>query len=248
MSLRFHEIAEQQHRILNPFSEVQLALLGEICQIQHGMQQIDLCCGKGEMLCSWSAKYGLAGVGVDISPVFLRAAHQRAAELQCQERVTFVEADAGSYPIESNSYDIVSCIGATWIGNGLTGTLELMRPALRDRESLLLVGEPYWIETPPDEAYAAVVDGDREMYTSLAGTHERIEAAGFELVEMVLADQQGWDRYVARQWIAISNWLRNHADDPDAAALWQWNEKEKHAYLTYGRRYFSWGVFVLRQR
>jgi hypothetical protein len=48
--LRFHEIAEAQHRILNPFSEEKLMLLGEICRLQPGMAQLDLCCGKAELL------------------------------------------------------------------------------------------------------------------------------------------------------------------------------------------------------
>jgi cyclopropane fatty-acyl-phospholipid synthase-like methyltransferase len=54
MSLRFHEIAEQNHRILNPFTEEKLMLLGEICELEPGMRQLDLACGKGEMLSRWA--------------------------------------------------------------------------------------------------------------------------------------------------------------------------------------------------
>ena len=154
MSQRFYEIAEGRHRILNPFTDAQLQLLGEICGVHAGTLQLDLCCGKGEMLCRWSARFGLTGTGVDISPVFLRAARERAQELGCGDRVSFVEGDAATYPIPAGEFDIVSCIGATWIGGGLIGTLELMRPGLRDQDSLLLAGEPYWIDEPPPEAYA----------------------------------------------------------------------------------------------
>lgn len=95
------------------------------------MQQLDLCCGKGEMLCQWSAQAGLRGIGVDISLVFLEAARQRAVELDCANRITFVEADARMYAITPGAFDIVSCIVATWIGNGLVGTLKLMRRRAR---------------------------------------------------------------------------------------------------------------------
>src|SRR5690242_1575905 len=81
VSLHYHEIAERHHRILNPFTEDQLLLLADICQLRPDLRQLDLCCGKGEMLCRWSARSGLVGVGVDISAVFLAAARQRAAEL-----------------------------------------------------------------------------------------------------------------------------------------------------------------------
>jgi SAM-dependent methyltransferase len=247
VSLRYHEIAERHHRILNPFTEDQLLLLADICRLRPDLRQLDLCCGKGEMLCRWSAQSGLTGVGVDISSVFLAAARQRAAELHVEDRLTFVEADAGTYAVPAGAFDIVSCIGATWIGNGLIGTLKLMRPALRDRNSLLLVGEPFWIDEPPDEAYALIVDGDREAYTTLAGTHERIESAGLELVEMVLADHRGWERYVAKQWLAVSDWLRANADAQEAAEIRRQLEHSRREYLAYGRRYFGWGVFVLRQ-
>lgn len=174
------------------------------------------------------------------------AIERRAAELGVAERVALVEADAGKYPLEHGAYDIVSCIGATWIGDGLAGTLALMRPGLRDRDSLLLVGEPFWLADAPDEAYEQIVGGDREAYLSLAGTLDRIEAAGFELVEMVLADHHGWDRYNAMQWRAVSDYLRAHPEDPEAAELRAWIDRARREYLAYGRRYFGWGVFVLR--
>src|SRR5436853_74115 len=112
MSLRFHEIAEQRHRILNPFTDAKLQLVTDICQLQSGMRLLDLCSGKGEMLCRWAAQSGVIGTGVDISPVFLAAARQRALELQCADRVTLIEADAATYPISIGAFDIISCIGA----------------------------------------------------------------------------------------------------------------------------------------
>ena len=247
MSLSFHEVSLQNHRILNPFTQQQLELLGEICGIRASMNHLDLCCGKGEMMCRWSARYGYRAVGVDISPVFLEAARSRALELQCGDRVTFVEEDASKYGFPPAAFDIVSCIGATWIGNGLVGTLDLLRPGLCNQDSLMLIGEPYWIDDPPEEAYAGMGD-DRDMFTSLAGTLERIESVELELVEMVLADHCGWDRYEAAQWVAVSDWLRQHPDDPGASDIRERNERGRRNYLAYLRRFFGWGVFVLRSR
>ena len=65
MSLRFHEISEGNHRILNPFTQMELMLLGEICRLDPTMRQLDLASGKGEMLCQWAQKWGIRGVGVD---------------------------------------------------------------------------------------------------------------------------------------------------------------------------------------
>jgi SAM-dependent methyltransferase len=98
MSLRLHEIAEANHRILNPFTEEKLMLLGEVCRLQVGQRQLDLACGKGEMLTRWAERYGTSGVGVDLSEVFLTAARARAAELGVSDRVTFVQAKRQHLP------------------------------------------------------------------------------------------------------------------------------------------------------
>jgi SAM-dependent methyltransferase len=246
MSLKFHERSESAHRILNPFTDDKLALLGEICRLEPGLRQLDLACGKGEMLCTWAARYGTHGVGVDLSEVFLTAAHARADELTVAGQVEFVHGEAQAYQALPQEFDIVSCIGATWIGSGLVGTLELMKPALKPG-GLLLVGEPYWIDPPPPEAVKALGVGADE-FSSLAGTLDRFDGAGVDLVEMVLADQDNWDRYVAMQWRTADDWLREHPDKPDAEDYADKVAAGRRSYLEYGRRYMGWGVFVLRTK
>ena len=246
MTLRFHEIAEANHRILNPLTDEQLMLLGEICRLEAGQRQLDLACGKGEMLCRWAQSFGIEGVGVDLSEVFLAAAQSRAQELGVAEQVHFILGDAGTPPSDGAPYDVVSCIGATWIGGGLAGTIDLMRPVLRDG-GLLLIGEPYWISEPPPEALATT-EIRLEEFTSLVGTADRLAAAGVELVEMVLADQDSWDRYMAGQWWTLDAWLRANPDHEDAARVRQIYEDSRRWHLAYGRQYLGWGVLVGRPR
>jgi SAM-dependent methyltransferase len=244
MSLWLHEISEAGHRILNPFSEEKLMLLGAVSRVGPGTRILDLACGKGEMLCRWAQAYGSGGHGVDISAVFLPVATARAAELGVSGRVTFELGDAGRHAAPAGGYDIASCIGATWIGAGLAGTIELMRPAVRPG-GLLLVGEPYWTEPPPDGALAALSIGPDE-FVPLPGTLERFEASGVALVEMVLADGDTWDRYVAAQWWTLTEWLRAHPDDERVPAVREFLDTSRRSHLAYQRRYLGWGVFVLR--
>jgi hypothetical protein len=86
------------------------------------------------------------------------------------------------------------------------------------------------------------------MFTDLVGTLDRFDASGVELVEMVMADPDDWDRYVASQWLTVDDWLRAHPDDPEAAELREWTNHARRSHLEYGRRYLGWGVFVLRRR
>jgi SAM-dependent methyltransferase len=267
--LSMHEIAEAGHRILNPLTEEKLMLLGQICRLHPGQRMLDLASGKGELLCRWADAFGIEGHGVDISTAFVPIARERAAELGVSDRVTFELGDAAkavppaaahpgpvsdtvaggggedaAEPVEHGEYDIVSCIGATWIGGGLAGTAALMRRAVRP-DGLLLIGEPYWADDTPDEAYAALFM-QRDDYTTLGGTLDRLETAGLELLEMVLADSDSWDRYVAAQWWTVSDWLRGNPNSPDAPAMRRYLETSRRTHLRYQRRYLGWGIFVCR--
>ena len=97
MSLRHHEIAEANHRILDPLVDAQLRLIGEVTGVAEGTRVLDLACGKGELLCRWAGWFGSTGVGVDLSHVFLAAAGARASGARRRWRLTFVQGDAGVY-------------------------------------------------------------------------------------------------------------------------------------------------------
>ncbi|HET8657846.1 MAG TPA: methyltransferase domain-containing protein [Micromonosporaceae bacterium] len=234
---------EADHRILNPVTEEKLALLAQVCRLEPEQRLLDLACGKAELLATWAHRYGIRGVGVDISEVFLAEAHARLAGLGVADRVDLVHADAGSYQPDE-PFDLASCIGATWIGGGLAGTLALLRRAVTPG-GLILVGEPFWTEPPTDEVYRALdtVPGE---FVPLAGVLDRVEEAGLDLVEMVLADPDSWDRYEAMHWAAADRWLRANPSDPDAPMVRERTSRYRRAYLEYGRRYLGWGVFVLR--
>lgn len=245
MTLQFHEIAESTHQLLSPFSEAKLQLLGEICAPQQGTRMLDLACGKGELLIRWAREYGIIGVGVDISEAFLAAARQRADELEVIDQVNFVHDDAAQYPQSFHEFDVVSCIGATGIGGGLVGTLELMKTALKPRDGMILVGEPYWHVTPTYDV-AASMEAEPDTFATLGDTLQRFESVGLELVEMVLADLTDWDRYEAKHWMAVDNYLRANPNYSQAEELHAWMQKWRRSYLEYGRDYMGWGIFVLR--
>jgi len=120
---RYSDIAESNNRILNPLSETKLDELGRICRLSAGQRHLDLACGKGEMLCRFGLHHGVTVLGVDIYPPFVAAARARAAEFGVEGGLIFHEGDASDLRDIGEPFEIVSCIGATWIGGGLLGTL-----------------------------------------------------------------------------------------------------------------------------
>jgi SAM-dependent methyltransferase len=147
---RSYTIRESSHRIHNPFTSDKLATLGQALSPRPGTRMLDLACGTGEMLCTWARDHQVTGTGIDISTVFIAAARARAVELGVDDQVRFVHGDA-SGQVASEPVGIASCVGATWIGGGVPGTVELLRQSLQPG-GVMLIGEPYWRQEPPDQA------------------------------------------------------------------------------------------------
>jgi SAM-dependent methyltransferase len=244
---RHFTIRESSHRIHNPLTGTKLATLGEALFLPAGTRMLDLACGSGEMLCTWARDHGVSGTGVDLSTAFLAAADARAHELGVTDRVDFVHGDAAGY-VAAQPVDIAACIGATWIGDGVAGTVNLLRRSLNPG-GVMLVGEPYWRLDPPDQATVdACFAEEKDDFRPLPELLQQFGELGCDVVEMVLADQDSWDRYVAAQWLNIRRWLDTHPDDELADQLRAELTTAPARYARYAREYLGWGVFVLMNR
>ncbi|HLL65711.1 MAG TPA: class I SAM-dependent methyltransferase [Micromonosporaceae bacterium] len=232
---------------VGPTSADKLRTLGHALDLRPDLRLLDLACGKGEMLCSWAAEHQITGTGVDISTVFVAAARARAAELGVADRVHVVHGDAAGY-VADEPVDVAACIGATWIGGGTAGTVELLRRSLRPGGTML-VGECFWRQDPPDQA---TVEGSfaasRDEFRSLPDLVRHFDELGCDTVEMVLANQDSWDRYVAAQWLNIRRWLDRNPHDDLVDELRAELTREPVRYTRYQREYLGWGVFVLMDR
>lgn len=246
MNLRFHEIAETNHRIQSPLRPEQLIELGEICRVKENMRHLDLSCGRGELLCQWSLNFGSNGYGVDSSEVFIASAKARAYELEVSDKVNFVVDDVAAYPQSFHNFDIVSSIGGSWLVDGFTGTLKLMKSALKENGGYLLVGEPYWLK-PPTHDVLNELNLEANTFTLLPGILDAIESVGLDLVEMRIASRENIDEYSSRQWHTVDQWLHENGKDPLAPALRQWMAHNRRMYLAYEREYMGWGVFVIKE-
>jgi SAM-dependent methyltransferase len=244
---REHTIREHSHRILNPLTPQKLATLGRALQLREGTSLLDLASGKGEMLCTWARDHGITGTGADISTVFTRAARARAEEVGVAGRVSFVHTDASTF-VAPEPVDVAACIGATWIGGGTTGTIHLLERSLRPG-GMLLIGEVYWRLDPPDEATVRGCHvGDKGDVSSLPGLVELFRGQGWDLVEMMLADQDSWDRYVAAHWFNIRTWLDANPDDDMTDRMRAELSSDPLRYTRYQRDHLGWGVFALVRR
>lgn len=131
---RIFTIAESAHRIHNPITPDKLATLGAALRLEPGTRVLDLGSGSGEMLCTWARDHGIVGIGIDLSPLFTEQARRRAEELGVAGQVEFSHGDAAGY-VADEPVGVAACVGATWIGGGVAGTIELLARSLRPEGS-----------------------------------------------------------------------------------------------------------------
>lgn len=244
---RIFNITESAHRIHNPFTPDKFVTLGAALRLEPDTHVLDLGSGSGEMLCTWARDHGIRGTGVDMSQLFSEQARQRAEELGVADRVGFVHGDAAGY-VADEKVGVAACVGATWIGGGVSGTIDLLSKSLRSG-GIILIGEPYWRQLPPTEDVARGCQASSVAdFLVLPELLAFFGGLGYDVVEMVLANQDGWDRYEAAKWLTMRRWLEAHPDDELAAEVRARLSSEPRRHAAYTREYLGWGVFALMHR
>ncbi len=244
---RIFNITESAHRIHNPITPEKLTTLGAALRLESWTRVLDLGSGSGEMLCTWARDHGVIGTGVDMSQLFTEQAKRRAEELGVSDQVEFIHDDAAGY-VSDEKVGVAACVGATWIAGGVAGTIELLKQSLRTG-GVILIGEPYWRQLPPTEEVAkGCLANSISDFLMLPGLLASFGRLGYDIVEMVLADQDGWDRYEAAKWLTMRRWLEANPSDELAKDVRAELTSAPERYAAYTREYLGWGVFALMPR
>ncbi len=238
--LDLKDIAEKSMDLVNPTTPEKLLKAGQIAGLKPGNRVIDFGCGYAESLILWAERFGISGVGIDIRPNACQRAEIRVAQSGLADRIEIVCGDAGKYPFQPNSYDVATCIGATFIWEGFGAAVQAMSKATIPG-GRLVIGEAYWLtEAVPGDFRAAQTEIHEETQL-LDWAHE----AGYEFEYVLHSNRDEWDRYEASNWLGLVDWIETNPTHPERQQVIDHLHESQAEYLRYGSRYFGWGLYVL---
>jgi SAM-dependent methyltransferase len=230
----YYAIAERDHEIQNPTSPEKIRRIGEWLRLGPQSRVLDVASGKGGPALVLASSFGCRITCVERYEGFVGAARERVAEADLGELIEVVESDGKEFPLEPEAWDAALCLGATFVWDGLDGTLSALVPAVRPGGHIV-VGEPYWRRSPP-------VGMDNMGYASLPETAAKVERHGVALIGLIGSSTDDWDRYESLHWRAVEDWLTENEDEKIRSA----HEEHKRQHLAR-RDAFGWAIFLARK-
>jgi SAM-dependent methyltransferase len=233
------EIVERDHVIQDPTSREKIRLLGEYVRLTADSQVLDMGCGKAGPAVALAEAFGCRILGVELREVFAAEARARVKERGLERLIDVRTADAVSFALEPDFYDVAMAIGTCFIWGHIEHAARALVPAVK-RGGYLALGEPYWRSQP-------AVGVDREPFVSLPETVARLESAGVHLTGIIAASQDDWDRYESLHWRAVEEWLAANPGHADVASIRDRHRASLAAYLEHQRPLLGWAILVARK-
>ncbi|MDD5092577.1 MAG: methyltransferase domain-containing protein [Candidatus Wallbacteria bacterium] len=244
---KYYHVTHKLHEIFNPLSMDKIRYLVDILQLRPGDRVLDIGCGKAEFLALLAEEYQAECTGLDLSPYFVKAAQQRISNPVLESRVKIVLTAASDYVKKlQEPFRVVSCLGASFAFEG--GYKETLQEFVRLVEpgGVAVIGEPYWIREPEPE-YLEAIRWNRESCRTYFENVLIGESAGFTLSCVITSSPDDWDRYEGLQWLSASRFAQENSDDKDVREILERTNKEKYAYLKWGRSTLGWAVYVFQK-
>jgi ubiquinone/menaquinone biosynthesis C-methylase UbiE len=243
---KFFDVTHREHVLCNPMSIEKHEQLVELLHLKPGDRVLEIAMGKGEFIIRLAERYGVSGIGVDLSPYCIADARRKISERAPDAQLSFIEMDGADFqPEESESFDLAACVGASWIFKGHKGTLEFLIRAVAPG-GWIVVGEPYWRKEPSQD-YLEALHAEHSLYGSHYENVVTGEQLGLTPVYTLVSNLDDWDKYEGLQWYAAEQYARNHPEDPDAAETMARINESKVEYLKWGRDTLGWAIYVFRK-
>ena len=242
---KYFYITHKFHVLCNVLIEEKLERFCNLLNLSRDSRVLDIACGKGEVLVRLAEKYGICGVGVDLSPFCIKDCKKKHLERTPETDLTFIELDGAKYkPASGELFDVTMCLGASWVFEDHAGTLRALKEMTKPG-GLVIVGEPSWLKEP-DSEYLEAIKMTRNSFRPHEENVYQGEEMGLTCLYTLVSNKDDWDHYETLQWWAVDNYIQSHTDDSDNQELLEKTKTAKDIYLKWGRDTLGWGVYIFR--
>ena len=245
---KFYDITHRDHVLCTCTSVEKLDEVIGVLDLGPAAKVLDIAAGKGEFIVRVAERFGgpqgkgIHGVAVDLSPFCCADLRALVARRVPAAEMEVLEMAGADYHPEPETFDVASCLGASWAFGGHRGTLQYLAPAVRPG-GVVVTGEPFWKKEPGAE-YLASSGMARDTYGTHAGNVEVGEALGLLPLLALVSSDHDWDYYETLWWNAAARYAAAKPDDPDVPELLARVEMERREYLNWGRDTMGWALYV----
>jgi SAM-dependent methyltransferase len=242
---KYFAIGHENHVFCNPLSEAKVDELIALLDLPEEARVLDIACGKAEFLVRTVRRWKCRAVGVDISPHFVADARAKIEAAGLGSAIEIVEGNGSAYSGGPSSFDAAVCLGASWIWDGLEGTLRALTSWAKPG-GVVLVGEPFWRNAPSSHHLEAANLTASSFDTHLGNAQTGL-GLGLGLLHSIVSSEDDWDRYEGYQWHAAEKYSIRNPRDPDVPKLMRKIRESRDHYLKWGRNEIGWAVYMFQK-
>jgi SAM-dependent methyltransferase len=234
------EALHHLHKICNPMRPEDLSMVIDRLGPTDRTHAIDVACGHGDLLLKMAQRAAISGVGVDLSPWVLLRARDRAEQAQLLGSLEWWLGDGKAVPHQP-SWDVATCLGASWIWHGFEGTARALTARLRPG-GRLAIGDLRLRDAADRDRLPAA--GLQEMAAVATRDEQTATLTGLDLevISEMVAPDEAWEQYHQTVVQSAASYAVEHpnADFRELAATWMEDFQRDREYLT-------WSVWVARR-
>ena len=184
-------------------------------------------------------------VATDLYPGFLAELAASAKSRSLDQHIVLTCADMRALPFSAASFDLIWCEGAAYI-MGVANALRAWRPLLKKGGRMAFTDAVWLRNNPPDRV--KLCWEEYPQMTDVAGSRERIERAGYELLhDFVLPDEAWMEDYYCPMRERLKRIAPGFAGDTVAQAVLDECTEEIAVFERYSS-YYGYAFFVVEPR
>ena len=232
------DILDQRAHLISMSSLEGILEIGYNLGFNEQTRILDLCCGYGQMLKSWSEAYEVGGVGIDRDESFIRIGRERLVAAGVADKVELICGDIFDYG--ESGFDVV-CLTENYLFGDMDACFKKLEAYIKPG-GVIVIGTLIYSKDASQE----LIDFDGANLTE-GEIYEVARANSYIPVSIARGTQAEWDRYIT--WTSrrsLEN-IKGCADEDARRGESEWMRKWFDMYANHRVPYENWATIAFKK-